>query len=661
MARLKQLEAINAVYKNATTYGSADSLKRALMNAGEKARDADNYANSVFSRTSTATSTANNAVSTLSSVTNPIKSIAKGVGSMAFATAYDQNYQDRTLMKMDTIQSAFNGVIDNGLNVFDQITSVLTGTIDITTSMIKNAYEREGELLLSITQNGGMAGDFATGFKDTIMSVVPEAQKLGISFDDVKNSTQSMVVNSQKFATYQGETILNALKISAAYGQSAKYLLENTESFRDVGISLSDASGLMEKAGKQSIAQGLSARATTKNITENLKELNSFGFKNGVEGLSKMVREAQALNFDMKETFGVAKKLYDPEGAIDLAANLQVIGGAFGDLNDPIKLMYDATNNVESLQTSILGAARSLATYNAEQGRFEVTGANLRRAKAMSDALGISMEQLTSSAVKGQLKMQALSEIDVFNLSDDQKEFVSNLATMKEGVIGFELPKKLQEDLKVNQSFIAASSLSASQLTKIAEAQKRLVDRTTDDVIRDQYTVATQTLNSINAILLTVGNMAKGGIDNSDIYKTVLERAKAANKSMNEMTPEEITKMYNDVVDSKINPVLQKLKSFSETALDVANEGIQQGTQIFKNSGGQELLEKAGKKTGEMLEAGKEIIHKLIVSVDVNGSSTQMANMVADEIVKNPQVRSNFVDSLASSMKSYSNPMTRST
>jgi hypothetical protein len=363
----------------------------------------------------------------------------------------------------------------------------------------------------------------------------------------------------------------------------------------------------------------------------------------------------------MKETFGVAKKLYDPEGAIDLAANLQVIGGAFGDLNDPIKLMYDATNNVESLQTSILGAARSLATYNAEQGRFEVTGANLRRAKAMSDALGISMEQLTSSAVKGQLKMQALSEIDVFNLSDDQKEFVSNLATMKEGVIGFELPKKLQEDLKVNQSFIAASSLSASQLTKIAEAQKRLVDRTTDDVIRDQYTVATQTLNSINAILLTVGNMAKGGIDNSDIYKTVLERAKAANKSMNEMTPEEITKMYNDVVDSKINPVLQKLKSFSETALDVANEGIQQGTQIFKNSGGQELLEKAGKKTGEMLEAGKEIIHKLIVSVDVNGSSTQMANMVADEIVKNPQVRSNFVDSLASSMKSYSNPMTRST
>ena len=653
MARLKQLEAINAIHNKAGSYGSATSLKRALMNAGEDARSADNFASSFFSRTSTATSTANNAVSTLSSVTNPIKSIAKGVGSMAFATAYDQNYQDRSLMKMDTIQSAFNGVIDNGLNVFDQITSALTATIDITTSMIKNAYEREGELLLSITQNGGMAGDFATGFKDTIMSVVPEAQKLGISFDDVKNSTQSMVVNSQKFATYQGETILNALKISAAYGQSAKYLLENTEGFRDVGISLSDASGLMEKAGKQSIAQGLSARATTKNITENLKELNAFGFKNGVEGLSKMVREAQALNFDMKETFGLAKKLYDPEGAIDLAANLQVIGGAFGDLNDPIKLMYDATNNVESLQTSILGAARSLATYNAEQGRFEVTGANLRRAKAMSDALGISMEQLTSSAVKGQLKMQALSEIDVFNLSDDQKEFVSNLATMKEGVIGFELPKKLQEDLKVNQSFIAASSLSASQLTKLAEAQKRLADRTTDDVIRDQYTVATQTLNSINAILLTVGNMAKGGIDNSDIYNTVLKRAKSANKSMDEMTPEEITKMYNDVVNSKINPMLTKLISMSETALEAGNEVIQQGTQIWKNNGGQQLLEKGKEKAGEAVDAVKEIVSKLIVSVDINSSSSELAGIVVNEINKNPQLRSDLASNMVKRVKDY--------
>lgn len=650
MARLKQLEAINAIHNKAGSYGSATSLKRALMNAGEDARNADNFANSFYSKASTATSTANSAISSLNSVGDKLKSGAKAIGGVAFATAYDQNYQDRSLMKMDAIQGIFNTIIDNGFNVFDQVSSLLSGAVTLTTSIIEDAYRREGELLLSISQKGGMVGEFAQGFKDTIMDVVPGAQKLGISFDEVKSATESMVVNSQKFATYQEETVLNALKISAAYGQSAKYLLENTESFRDVGISLSDASGLMEKAGKQSIAQGLSARATTKNVTENLKELNSFGFKNGVEGLSNMVRQAQALNFDMKETFNVAKKLYDPEGAIDLAANLQVIGGAFGDLNDPIKLMYDATNNVESLQTSILGAARSLATYNAEQGRFEVTGANLRRAKAMSEALGISMEQLTSSAIKGQVKMQALSEIDIFSLNDDQKEFVSNLASMKEGVIGFELPKNLQKELGINQSFISASSLNASQLTKLAEAQKRLADRTTDDVIKDQYTVATQSLNSINAILLTLGNMAKNGIDNSSVYKSVLEKVKASNKSLDQMTPEEITNLYNSTMDEKVNPFLTKLINASETALD-------KGVEMYNNSGIKEpvekVLESAKDAASKGYDAVKEIVTKLVVSVDINSSSTELTGMVVNEINRNPQLRSDLASNMVKSIKDY--------
>jgi len=650
MARLQQLEAIISIKNKAGSYGDATSLKRALMNAGETARKADDFANSFYSKASTATSTANSAIGVLNSGAEMIKSGVKAVGGAAFATAYDQNYQDRSLMKIDTIQGIFNKIVDNNFNVFNQVSDFLKGTASITTSIIEDAYRREGELLLSISQKGGMAGEFAQQFKETIMGVVPEAQKLGIPFDDVKQSTETMVVNSQKFSTYQGETILNALKISAAYGQTAKYLLESTEFFRDVGISLSDASGLMEKAGKQSIAQGLSARATTKNITENLKELNAFGFKNGVEGLSKMVREAQALNFDMKETFNVARKLYDPEGAIDLAANLQVIGGAFGDLNDPIKLMYDATNNVESLQTSILGAARSLATYNAEQGRFEVTGANLRRAKAMSEALGISMEQLTSSAVKGQLKMQALSEIDVFNLSDDQKEFVSNIASMKEGVIGFELPKKLQEDLQVNQSFIAASSLNASQLEKIANAQKRMAERTTDDVIKDQYTVATQSLNSINAILLTLGNMAKGGIDNNSVYQSVLRMAQSANKSLDQLTPEEITQMYNKAFTEQVNPFLSKLISKSETALEST-------TEFIKNSGVKEpvekVLESVKEAAGKGYETVKEIVTKLVVSVDVNSSSSELTGMVVNEINRNPQLRSDLASSMVKSIKDY--------
>jgi hypothetical protein len=369
-----------------------------------------------------------------------------------------------------------------------------------------------------------------------------------------------------------------------------------------------------------------------------------------------MVQEAQALNFSMAETFKVASKLYDPEGAIDLSANLQVIGGAIGDLADPIKLMYDATNNVESLQTSILGAAKSLATYNAEQGRFEVTGANLRRAKAMSDALGISMEQLTSSAIKGQVQMQAMSQIELFDLNEDQKQFVSNLATMKDGVVGFELPKDLQESLGIKQSFLDLSSLNGEQMQKIAEAQKRLADRKTDDIIRDQYTVQTQSLNALNSIAMNIGNMARTRINQNEIVNRIKESAGGLDE-IAKMTPEEINDKYNEVVQQYINGPLEALKGLSQTALDKMGQGAdyiqEKANDFMQESGGSDLLKKVEDKGKQLYEEAKKIFGSVEIKVDLNSSSSELANMVVNEINKDPGLRASFVSSLVKDSKSF--------
>jgi uncharacterized protein YejL (UPF0352 family) len=187
-------------------------------------------------------------------------------------------------------------------------------------------------------------------------------------------------------------------------------------------------------------------------------------------------------------------------------------------------------------------------------------------------------------------------------------------------------------------------------LTKLAEAQKRLADRTTDDVIKDQYTVATQSLNSINAILLTLGNMAKNGIDNSSVYKSVLEKVKASNKSLDQMTPEEITNLYNSTMDEKVNPFLTKLINASETALD-------KGVEMYNNSGIKEPVEKVLESVKDGASKGydavKEIVTKLVVSVDINSSSTELTGMVVNEINRNPQLRSDLASNMVKSMKDY--------
>jgi hypothetical protein len=637
-------------------YSSSGELNNDLAKAGFSSSESNALANQFIEGQKASTSNSNRAIQSLNSLGRGVKGALKSGGDILFAPMYDQNNWDRPIVKAGMLQQVFNTVIDNGLNIFDQLAAGLSGAANLFASVVSDAYTREGELLKAFTTKAGMAGQFASGFTESIMAVAPQAQLLGVSFGELKDATESMVSNSQKFANYQGESVLEAVRISAAYGATSKSLLENVEAFRDVGIGLTDASGKIEQIGKRSLSQGLSARATTKTVMDNLGKLNEFGFKNGVEGLGKMVQEAQALNFKMEETFKVAAKLYDPEGAIDLSANLQVIGGAIGDLADPIKLMYDATNNVESLQTSILGAAKSLATYNAEQGRFEVTGANLRRAKAMSDALGISMEQLTSSAIKGQVQMQAMSQIELFDLNEDQKQFVSNLATMKDGVVGFELPKDLQKELGINQAFLDMSSLNGEQMAKIAEAQKRLSERKTDDIIRDQYTVQTQSLNALNSIAMNIGNMARTRINQNEIVQKIKESAGGLDE-IAKMTPEEIEAKYNDAVQKYINGPLDALKGLSQTALDKMGQGADyiqgKANELLDESGGSDLLKKVEDKGKQLYEEAKKIFGSVEIKVDLNSSSSELANMVVNEINKDPGLRANFVSSLVKDGKSF--------
>ena len=146
-------------------------------------------------------------------------------------------------------------------------------------------------------------------------------------------------------------------------------------------------------------------------IDKNIGLLNKLSFKNGVRGLAQMARQSEKFKLSMEATAVFAEKVMRPEGAIDAAANLQVLGGAIGDFNDPLKLMYMATNNVEGLQKSLIEAASSLATFNSEQGRFEITGVNLRRAKEMAAQLGVQYEELAKGAIAAQERTVVSSQL----------------------------------------------------------------------------------------------------------------------------------------------------------------------------------------------------------------------------------------------------------
>jgi hypothetical protein len=165
-------------------------------------------------------------------------------------------------------------------------------------------------------------------------------------------------------------------------------------------------------------------------VGANMDKLNTIGFKNGVEGLTRMVQKSIEFNMNIEKVKSMAEKLFDPDQAIALSAELQAIGGAIGDFNDPLKLMYMATNDAGGLQDAMIGVAGSLATYNSELGRFEITGANLRKSKALADQMGMSMEEMSKTAIKAAERSSAATALlsSGLQIDEKEKEFLTNIS-----------------------------------------------------------------------------------------------------------------------------------------------------------------------------------------------------------------------------------------
>jgi hypothetical protein len=594
--------------------------------------------------------------------------VLKNIANAAAAGFYDRFAGTQARISVDTIKKIVTELGDiPALNPLTFATNILNGMAEASESFLTDLAKVNDDIISSTRGTAGYVGDISTQSINALNEAIIATTRLGVTVGDFINATESLMTSSERMALYSEETIYAGMEASMAYTKNSKVLLENAENFRNVGLGVGDTAKAIEAIGQRSIKLGLSAKATSETLIGQLGKLNAFGFQGGIQGLGKMVQEAQALKINMEEVFKVADKLYDPESAINLAANLQVVGGAVGDLADPIKLMYDATNNVESLQTSIIGAARSLATYNAEQGRFEVTGANLRRAKAMSDALGISMGELTNMAVKGAAKLEAMSKLNMFpSLTDEQREFVSNISTIKDGKVGFDLPDDMAKKMGITnlqEGFVAIDNLTDDQLIQLKALQESNEKLSTKDIARSQLNATTQMGNVVSAIYLRMmedgrrADRADGGLNiNKKMYEASQDMYNTFDAS--KLSTKELLNVAKDLAVDNLKGAAKDMYEQIQSKFPDATNAVQDGINSLKKVT-KELdlpsLDQMKAKGKELIEKGKESIGELSlnVKVDINSNSAQLAGIVVDELEKSPTLRRDFVSSIVKSSKEY--------
>jgi hypothetical protein len=383
---------------------------------------------------------------------------------------------------------------------------------------ILKQLEKESDLHTLISEGMGITGDLADGFRETLIETMPAAAKLDYDISHITNMMTTLSEKTSKFSIISTTTLEKSFETARAFGMTLPQLSDAFAEYEKVGLGAADALKNINDAGIKSAGLGLNSKKTTQDLKDNLSKLNEYGFKSGVEGLNRMVQKSAEFRMNMAETFKVADKVMNPESAIELTANMQMLGGAVGDLNDPLKLMYMATNNVEGLQDAIQGAASSLAVFNGEQGRFEITGANLRRGKELASQLGISYSEFAKGAIAAQERLMATDTLLAkgFNLKDKDREFITNLSQMKDGEMQIVIPPSLSETLgkAVGSNEIKLSDLTQTQIDLLQMYQKDLEGKTAEEMAKEMFSqtkmIETNTAKTAQALTTFLKRQAFG-------------------------------------------------------------------------------------------------------------------------------------------------------
>ena len=517
--------------------------------------------------------------------------IAKAIKASADTDQYASVNSNTSIEKFAEL---YTKAKNEGGNPIEKFFSGLQGVAGNQTE----TYAKEQVYMLrQMNAEMGLTGKFSQDFRDSLNETIPALQGMGLGVSDIVEHTKEMVDNSGKFAFISTESQIKAAEIATAFGMSMKELAGSYKSFEDVGIGAVGAAEAIGDAGKESLELGLQSQTTIKGLQENVDKLNQFGFQKGIRGLEDMVRKSTEFRMSVDSVFQVADKVFSPEGALEMAANLQVVGGAMGALNNPLEMMYMATNNVEGLQDAILKSSESLATFNNETGRFEVVGVNLRKAKDMADATGISLADLTKGAIAGNERMQAMNDMSGIDVPEDTKRFLTNIAQMKDGEMTIALKGDAAKDLKkiAPNGIIKMSDMTDDIAGTLKKYQDDFKVLNPEQIIEQQANAVQNIMRDVN-MLLGVARMKAAGVADSGIEAIFGMDAKDLGKLISGKSEDgkDYLQTYIEKGMSGLQEVINKASSSADDIKESQKKEKEQATTQSNTTQDQTITIKSG-------------------------------------------------------------------
>jgi len=451
---------------------------------------------------------------------------------------------------VDAVKNSFTGLQDSIFDFEDQVSRVNRQVLGQGSIYAKSMREQFAKATMDVLQFGG-------------------------NLDDVANTFSAINKVMGKNTMLSSQELSNMVALQKSAGITADEMGALVEAFDTMGVGVEGAVSSVDDLADKARGLGLNVGTFLSTTAKNLKLVNSYGFKDGVEGLTRMVARAQALRIDMTSVKGLAADLLNPEKAIELAAEFQNLGGAFAGLGDAYQLMNLGQNDMEGLQNAIIDATKASVQFNSQTKRFEISALEMRRLRAVAEATGLDFEKMADTAKLAAKETMAFEDIKFLDVDSDKKQLIANLAKLnKDGKLEIQLPNM---DKAVELTELNAKQVEDAygQLKK----QQEEGELTALDVAKQQRS----TLESILDVLKTPAGKLAANIAAGDNYEKATQNARSlaqqVQEGLEEVMTEENYESISNLLTQKISNALLEIDFSSFEALgtslgDLAEEQI---------------------------------------------------------------------------------------
>lgn len=363
------------------------------------------------------------------------------------------------------------------LNTQTLTKAVLGSTLGVMKDITKTIYEQRGYLYdqqkaVKMTElQMGILSKQSRSFRDNIYQSGLYTNQLGVDVKAISEmqATYSSDIGRAVELTQEGNIAMAELAAGTILGQeNAARFAANMDTF---AISVEASRDFMEESLNLAHKMGLNGAKFTAKLEDSLRIAQTYNFKNGIEGTKKMAANATKLKIELDSAVGMADKVFNPEGAIEMAASLSVLGGAWSQMGDPFQLMFKARNDMAGFIEDIGKAAASTASFNKVTGEVDIESMELHRLREVAKVTGISLSELTATAREA----AKFSEIEMNitgNFDDDIKEFISSKAKYNK------TKKQFSIQIENNEVFIdELHNFNKNQLRNLVKEQASLKER----------------------------------------------------------------------------------------------------------------------------------------------------------------------------------------